>query len=204
MSSQPEFRYRLLVLGASTGGLRALETLLRGLPADFPLPLLAVQHLPAGVESGMADLLDARSAIRVKEADDLEPLVPGVLCLAPPDYHLLVERAGTLALATDPPVNFARPSVDVLFESAALAFGPGVIGVLLTGAGGDGGLGLKRIQEQGGFTIVQDPAEAECAAMPGAALAAFRPDQVLPLLEISGLVSKLAYTPMTDCDPDHA
>jgi two-component system chemotaxis response regulator CheB len=204
----PAEPFRLVVIGASTGGLQALKVLLAGLPAEFPLPLLAVQHLQAGVASGLARVLAAQARIRVKEADDLEPLAAGVLYLAPPDYHLLVERAGTLALSTDPAPAFARPSVDVLFESAAEAYGPGVIGVLLTGAGDDGSRGLRRIRERGGVTIVQDPREAAAAAMPSAAIAAQVPDHVVYLVEIPPLLGRLVgippAPPRSDRDPDHA
>lgn len=166
--------------------------LLGGLPADFQLPLLIVHHLCADSGSGLAAMLDAHCAIRVKEADEGEALLPGTAYLAPPNYHLLVERDGSLALSVDMPVNFARPSVDVLFESAASAFGPALIGIILTGAGSDGAKGLKRIKERGGMAIVQDPADAEADSMPRSATAAVKADHILPLKEIGGLLCSLA------------
>lgn len=174
------------------GGVEALRDLLGGLPSDFPLPLLIVHHLSADSGSNLASMLDAHCAIRVKEADDEEAITSGIAYLAPPNYHMLLERDGTLALSVDLPVNFARPSVDVLFESAAYAFGPALIGVILTGAGSDGAKGLKLIKDKGGLAIVQDPAEAEADSMPRSALAAVEADHVLPLQEICGLLCSLA------------
>jgi two-component system chemotaxis response regulator CheB len=184
-------RYGAVAAGASMGGVEALATLLGGLPADFPLPILIVHHVAPDPPSGLACLLDAHCSIRVKEADEGERPAAGTAYLAPPNYHLLVERDGSLALSVDPPVNFARPSVDVLFESAADAYGPGLIGIILTGAGTDGANGLKTIRNRGGMTIVQDPAEAEADSMPRSALAAVRVDHVLPLKEICELIRSL-------------
>jgi two-component system chemotaxis response regulator CheB len=131
-------QFRAVVIGVSTGGVTALKRLLGGLPADFPVPVLIVAHIMPESDDGLAVLLDSLCAIRVKEADEQESMLPGVVYLAPANYHLLVERGGVLALSIDPPVCFARPSVDVLFESAAEAFGSELIGVILTGAGFDG------------------------------------------------------------------
>jgi len=174
------------------GGVEALRDLLGALPIDFPLPLLIVHHMSADSGSNLARMLDAHCKIRVKEADEEEAITPGIAYLAPPNYHMLVERDGTLALSVDMPVNFARPSVDVLFESAAYAFGPALIGVILTGAGSDGAKGLKLIKDRGGLAIVQDPADAEADSMPRSALAAVEVDHVLPLQEICGLLCSLA------------
>jgi two-component system chemotaxis response regulator CheB len=172
--------------------MRALKLLLGQLPADFPLPLLVVQHISPDAGDGLARLLDDLCAIRVKEADEREAAVPATAYLAPPNYHLLVEKDGILALSADPPVSHARPSIDVLFESAAEVFGPELIGVVLTGANFDGSQGLKAIKQKGGVAIVQDPADAAAQQMPLSALAATEVDYVLALDEIAPLLKKLA------------
>lgn len=183
---------KAVVIGVSTGGVAALKQLLPALPADFPIPILVVSHLTPTSDDGLAVLLNSFSSIRVKEADEEEALSPGTVYLAPANYHLLVERKGCLSLSIDPPVNFARPSVDVLFESAAEIFGPALIGVVLTGAGSDGSKGLLTIRQRGGITVVQDPADAEMDSMPKQALALLSPDYLIPLQELPGLLIKLA------------
>jgi two-component system, chemotaxis family, protein-glutamate methylesterase/glutaminase len=187
-------RYRLVVVGCSWGGLEALSVLLADLPADFRLPVVVVQHRTRHPSSVLLHLLAAKSALPVVEADDKEELAGGRVYLAPADYHLLVED-GSLALSVDELVRFSRPSVDVLFESAADAYGAGVIGVVLTGANDDGAAGLLRIHRHGGFGIVQDPETAERPEMPAAAIAAGGADRVAPLEEIGRLLAELARTP---------
>jgi two-component system chemotaxis response regulator CheB len=186
--------YRAIAAGVSMGGVEALRVLLGGLPADFPLPLLIVHHISPDSGSDMASFHDSCCALRVKEADEEEAIIPGTAYLAPANYHLLVERDGHLMLSTDLPVNFARPSIDVLFESAAYAFGSALIGIVLTGGGTDGSKGLKTIQDHGGLVIVQDPEDAEMEFMPRHALAAVKADYVLPLREISPLLCRLTGT----------
>jgi two-component system chemotaxis response regulator CheB len=181
-----------VVIGVSSGGVRALKILLGALPADFPLPVMVVQHISPDAGNGMAKLLNDWSAIHVKEADEQEEILPATVYLAPPNYHLLVEREGRLSLSADPPVSFARPSVDVLFESAAEVYGRGLIGVVLTGANFDGARGAKAIKARGGRVVVQDPADAEAPQMPAAALAAVPADHVLPLADIAPLLQRLA------------
>lgn len=185
-------QYGAVVLGVSLGGVEALGLLLGDLPGDFPLPLLVVHHISPDAGSDMAQLLGRHCALQVKEADEEELAAPGTVYLAPANYHLLVERDGRLALSIDPPVNFARPSVDVLFDSAADAFGAALIGIVLTGAGSDGSRGLAKIKGMGGVVIVQDPADAAADPMPRSALAAVRADYVLPLREIAPLLCRLA------------
>ena len=180
-----------IVIGVSMGGLEALKRLLQPLPANFPIPILIVQHMAPESGNGLATLLDACCTIRVKEADADEKPAPGRVYLAPANYHLLVEPDGRLGLSIDPPVNFARPSVDVLFETAAEAFGAHLLGVLLTGAGSDGSRGLKIIQERGGSTLVQDPTEAIADSMPRSALALMNPDAVLPIKELTAYLMSL-------------
>lgn len=185
-------KYRAVAIGVSSGGLQALSLLLGRMPADLPLALLIVQHLGADSGDGFARLLDHRCALHVKEADEGEMIRPGVAYLAPPNYHLLVENDGALALSVDPPVSYARPSVDVLFETAAMAFGEQLIGIVLTGANADGSRGLKAIHEHGGLTVVQDPAEADSSPMPLAALAATPVHHVLALAQIANLLLELS------------
>lgn len=185
-------KYCAVAAGVSMGGVEALRVLLGGLPQGFALPVLIVHHISPDAGSELAKLLDTHCSISVKEADEGEVLAPGTAYLAPPNYHLLVERGGTLALSVDLPVNFARPSVDVLFESAAAAFGPGLIGIILTGAGSDGAKGLRVIKDKGGLVIIQDPAEAEAESMPKCAMAAVQADHVLPLKEIPRLLCALS------------
>lgn len=173
----------LVVIGASRGGLRALEAVLGALPAGFGPPVAIVQHRDKTAPETLAELLQRRSPRPVVEAEDKQPIRPGHVYLAPADYHLLVD-AGHFALSTEPPVHHARPSVDVLFESAAEAYRERVTGVVLTGASTDGAEGLAAIKRHGGLTVAQDPATAEAPAMPEAAIAAGAADHVLPLAEI--------------------
>jgi len=184
--------FRAVVIGVSTGGVQALKKLLGPLPAEFTLPILIVQHIGPDAGSGLARLLDEYCVLRVKEADEQDEILPGTVYLAPANYHLLVERDGCLALSADPCVSFARPSVDVLFESAAEVFGPQLIGIVLTGANSDGSRGLKSIKQHGGIAIVQDPAGAEARQMPQAALAATRVDHVVDLDGMAALLQQLA------------
>lgn len=182
--------FELVVIGTSAGGLTALETLLSGLPADFPLPLVLVQH--RSVDSGemLGTLLRRHCLLPVREPQDKEPMLPGRVYLAPPDYHLLVE-AGGFALSTDRPVRYARPSIDVLFESAADAYGAGVIGIVLTGANSDGARGAERIKARGGVVMVQEPTTAECPIMPRATLDRVTVDRVASLEEIAADLVRL-------------
>jgi two-component system chemotaxis response regulator CheB len=175
---------QIIVVGMSAGGLKALETLLGALPSSFPLPIVAVQHRSRESDR-LSSVISARVTLPVHEAEDKDPIeVPGVY-IAPADYHLLLEP-GSFALSTDEPVSFSRPSIDVLFESAADAYGDGVIGVLLSGANHDGARGLVRIRAVGGASIVQDPRTADHPEMPSAAIALGAVDRVLPLREIAG------------------
>ena len=187
----PRPALRAVALGVSTGGLDVLKQLLGALPASFPVPILVVQHLSPDGESTLASLLNDQCALLVKEADPDEQPLPGSVYLAPANYHLQVEPDGRLSLSTEAPVNFARPSVDVLFDTAASAHGPALAGVVLTGAGSDGSWGLRRIKEHGGIAIVQDPGDAVCPAMPRAAISAVEPDHVVALADLPGLLVRL-------------
>jgi two-component system chemotaxis response regulator CheB len=174
---------RVVVVGTSLGGLAALTQLLRAMPKEFALPMAIVQHRARTEDDALERLLAAQTSLRLCEANDKDPLEAGRIYVAPADYHLLVEPA-SIALSTAPPRNFARPSIDLLFESAADAHGSGVIAVLLTGSNHDGAMGSRCVKEHGGTVFVEDPATAQSAAMPAAALAATRVDAVLPLPEL--------------------
>jgi two-component system chemotaxis response regulator CheB len=180
--------FDVVVIGASWGGLRALERILGGLPADFPTPIVVAQHRDDDADDALLqNLLNRHTAMRVIDADDKAELVPGTVLLSPPGYHVLV-TAGYVDLTVDEPVQFARPSIDVLFESAAEEYGSGTLGVLLTGANSDGAAGLAEIARRGGYTVVQDPESAERPEMPRAALAAVKPDAIVTLDEIPSLL----------------
>jgi two-component system chemotaxis response regulator CheB len=160
-----------------------LQTLLSGLPDDFPVPVVIAQHRGKDTEIGLCDFLARSSRLPVSEPEDKESIVPGRAYLAPRDYHLLVEK-GTFALSTDPPVGFARPSIDVLFESVADEYKEHTIGIVLTGANRDGASGLAAIKLRGGLTLVEDPASAACREMPDAAIAGTGVDHILSLDDI--------------------
>jgi two-component system chemotaxis response regulator CheB len=180
--------YELIVIGTSWGGLQALSQLLGGLRDDVHPPIVIAQHRWAESEAPvLGRLLQDHTRRVVRDPDDKTPLERDHVYVGPPDYHVLVEN-GHLALSTDAPVNFARPSIDVLFDSAADAYGDRTIGIVLTGANSDGAKGLARIKDRGGVAIVQDPATSEKRAMPDAALAATVADAVLPLEEIPAFV----------------
>lgn len=187
-------RYELIVIGASWGGLRAVSEVIEALPEGFDVPVVLAQHRrDPGV--GMASLLATRTRLQVEDVEDKQPIERGHIYLAPANYHLLIQP-GWFSLSTDERVNFARPSIDVLFESAAQAYGDRVIGVILTGANEDGAAGLARVKELGGVAVIQDPSSAERHEMPGAALAAIAAaDAVLPLEEIGPFLYGLVVEP---------
>lgn len=183
---------QIIVVGASAGGMRALEAVLGGLPRGFSIPIVAVQHRARESSDAYAEVLGKSTALPVHEVQDDDPLrAPGVY-LAPPDYHVLIEP-GRMVLSIDDPVSYSRPSIDVLFESAADVYGARVCAVVLTGANADGAKGLLRVKQAGGYAIVQDPHTAESPEMPAAAIAHAPVDRVLPLEEIAGeIVRRLA------------
>ena len=180
----------IVVVGTSLGGLAALKLVLGGLPAGFPLPVAVVQHRSAE-ESLLAALLQGHCALPVAEANDKDRIIAGRVYLAPADYHLLVD-VGHFALSTDARVCYARPSIDVLFESAADVYRDRVIGVILTGASSDGALGAARIKKLGGRVVAQDPATAESPVMPRAAINAGVVSEVLLLSDIALYLSRAA------------
>jgi two-component system chemotaxis response regulator CheB len=179
----PQFRHNadLVAIGASAGGSDALFALLKDLPVPYPVPVVTVLHLPEGHESQLAEVFGRRLDRPVQEAQAHAPVEPGVLYFAPPGYHLVVDNDRTFSLSCDPPVLYSRPSIDVLLESVADAYGERAVAMVLTGANADGAQGLLRVKQAGGLALVQDPAEAPYPAMPQAAIDAARPDYVLPL-----------------------
>jgi two-component system chemotaxis response regulator CheB len=180
-----ERRAEAVVIGASAGALEALSVILPALPADIKLPLIVVVHLPPDRRSMLADLLQAKCRIPVREAEDKEPISGGTVYFAPPDYHLLIETDKCLSLSSDEPVLFSRPSIDVLFESAADAYGPALIGIVLSGANNDGAKGMSAIVEAGGIAIVQSPDSAFASTMPEAAIEMSPRAQVMSLEAIA-------------------
>jgi two-component system, chemotaxis family, protein-glutamate methylesterase/glutaminase len=183
--------YDVICIGASWGGLRAIGRLLADIPESVEQPIVIAQHRgPDARDGALAELLARHTSRSVVDVDDKAPIERGGVYIAPPDYHLLIER-GSFALSVDERVHHARPSIDVLFESAADAYGGGVIGVILTGANEDGAAGLARIKARGGVAVIQDPAGAERRAMPDAAIAATVADAVLPLAAIGSFIHGL-------------
>ena len=180
-----------VVMGASAGGVDALAVLLPALPASFRPALLIVQHLPRERPSLLVDIFRRRCAVPVREAEDKEPVEPGTVYFAPPDYHMLVEKSRQIALSTDEPLNYSRPSIDVLFESAADAYGERLLGIILTGANDDGAEGLNAVYRAGGLTVVQQPDSAAVPLMVVSALQRCPADFVLPLNEIAALLRRL-------------
>lgn len=176
---------RAVVIGASAGGVQALLALLPELAVDCPFPILVVLHVPADRSNVLAPLFGARCSLTVKEAEDKEPARPGVVYFAPSDYHLLVEADGYLALSSDEAVNYSRPSIDVLFESAADAYGPGLTAVILTGANEDGARGLEAVIAAGGVALIEEPSTAYARTMPEAARNACASAVVMPLERIA-------------------
>ncbi|MDP1567889.1 MAG: chemotaxis protein CheB [Polaromonas sp.] len=186
-----------VVVGASAGGVFALLTLLSGLPKGFALPIVAVLHLPKERDSRLADVFQQRLGMRVHEAADKEAIAPSTLYFAGSGYHLSIEMDRTFSLSCEEPVNYSRPSIDVLMESAADAYGPNLAGVLLTGANFDGAAGLARIKQRGGLTAVQDPAEAQVPTMPQAAIRRLKPNLILTLDGIRQLLIQLDHNHAT-------
>ena len=184
-------RIEAVVIGASAGGVEALVALLPALPDDFALPVFCILHLPGDRESRLAELFDDRLPLPVREATDKESIAPGTVYFAGSNYHLSVEKDRTFSLSCEPPIHFARPAIDVLMESAADAYGPGLAGILLTGANNDGADGMAQIRACGGFTVVQDPEDAQVPTMPRRAIDVCQPNLILPLPRICTLLPML-------------
>lgn len=179
-----------VVVGASAGAVEALTVLLPPLPRDFPVSVVVLVHVPNHVPSLLVELFAARCALPVREPVDKEPVGAGTIWFAPPNYHLLIERDRSFALSIDAPVNFSRPSIDVLFESAADAYGPSLLAMVLTGASRDGAAGALRVRRSGGLVAVQDPSTAEAPMLPSIALSQASPQWVGSLPELSALLMR--------------
>ncbi len=177
--------FDVVALAASAGGLTALSSVLADLPAGFPAGILVVQHLDPRHRSLMADILNRRTRLEVKQAEDGDHLTPGRVYIAPPNRHLLLNGDGSLSLTQTELVHFVRPSADLLFESVAASYKDRSIAVVLSGSGGDGSMGVKAIKKMGGTVLAQDQRTSEFFGMPGAAIDSGSVDFVLPLEEIA-------------------
>ncbi len=173
----------MIVIGGSLGGMRAVRALLAALPPGLEVPIAVVLHRQKESDESLVEVLAQYSALPVHEVLDKDPIIPGRVVVAPPDYHLLVD-GDCFSLSIDPSVNFARPSIDVLFESAADCYGPGLVGVVLSGANQDGALGVAAIEKAGGKVVIEDPTTTECSVMPASAIRAARAPHILPLRDI--------------------
>jgi two-component system chemotaxis response regulator CheB len=187
----PSDRIDAVVIGASAGGIEALSILLPALPERLRAAVLIVLHLPRERPSLLVELFQPKCAVPVQEAQDKEPIARGTVYFAPPDYHLLVDDGPQLALSADEPVHYSRPSIDVLFESAALWYRHRLLGIILTGANEDGAAGLAAVHQSGGTTVVQQPETAHASVMVESALKRSPVDLVLTLEEIAGLLRTL-------------
>jgi len=187
----PGRSYKAVVIGVSAGGLRAMEAILPHLPAEYDLAVLIVQHRAKTSDDFLYNYFDNLCALNVMEAADKMKIKAGNIYFAPPDFHMLVEMDKSLSLSVDPAVNFSRPSVDVLFETAAESYGEQLVGVVLTGSNSDGAKGLARIKDLGGTSIIQDPETAEVAMMPQAAIQEVGGDYIIPLPSIGKLLASL-------------
>ncbi|HVX19527.1 MAG TPA: chemotaxis protein CheB [Acidimicrobiales bacterium] len=183
--------FEVVAIGSSAGGVVALTRVVKDLPATFPAPILVVQHLDPRHETVIAEILAKRTSLHVQLAAEGETTSPGTVYIAPPNRHLLVGANRTLMLSDAEMVHFVRPSVDLLFESVAAAYAERVVGVILTGSGTDGAMGVEAVKERGGTVIVQDPESAEFSGMPQAALATGAVDFVLGLEEIPSALHAL-------------
>ena len=182
--------YDLVAIGSSWGGLYAVTTILEGLPGDFPAAIAVAQHQTPNSDQAFVNYLRPRSRLPVWEVEDKQPIAPGNVFVGPPDYHLMIDE-DHFTLSIDERVQYSRPSIDVLFESAADVYRNRLIAVVLTGANADGAEGIERVRARGGVTVVQDPATAMRKEMPSAAIATGKVDRVLPLNEIPAFLTQL-------------
>jgi two-component system, chemotaxis family, protein-glutamate methylesterase/glutaminase len=184
-----------VVIGASAGALEALSVILPALPAGFGLPVIVVVHVPPNKRSMLAELFNAKCRIPVREAEDKEPISRGTVYFAPPDYHLLIETEKSLSLSSDEPVLFSRPSIDVLFESAADAYGSALIAIILTGANQDGAKGMSAVAGAGGIALVQNPDGAFASTMPEAAIKMCPGARIMSLDAIAAYLQEVGIRP---------
>lgn len=182
---------KAIVIGTSYGGLEALKAIIPHLPKEFSLAVIVVLHIGNNKNQSFVNYLDEKSHIKVKEADEREEIKAGTVYFAPPNYHLLIEDDSTITLSVDSKINHSRPSIDVLFETAAWHYKNQLIGILLTGLNNDGAFGLNEIQKFGGITIVENPRTATATIMPASAIKIMKPDFILHLNQISKKISEL-------------
>jgi len=190
-ATKSSVKFEAIVAGVSAGGYAVLNQILPALKKDFPVPLIIVRHMHPNSSDYLISELDKKCALSVKQADEKEEISAGYIYFAAPNYHLLIERDRTFSLSVSEYINYARPSIDVLFESASEVYGNKIIGIILTGANNDGSNGMKTIKEHGGVTIVQDPDNAEMEMMPKSAIEATTIDYIVPANEIASLLTKL-------------
>lgn len=171
--------YQLIVIGISAGGINFMNKLLSNLSSNFTIPIVVIQHVSDNSKGSWVKMLNEQSPLTIKEADEKEKITEGTIYFAPANYHLLIEQNKTFTLTLEDKVNYARPSIDVTFETAADCFRENLIGIIGTGANADGAKGLKKIKHTGGHTIVEDPSQAETPSMPEAAIKATQPDLIL-------------------------
>lgn len=188
----PTTAFDIVVLASSAGGLKALDALLSALPADFPLPIAVVQHLSPNYPSQIAEILNHKTHLRVRQTEEGDRIEPGMVHVAPPNHHLLIHGDGTLSLSQTELVHFVRPSADRLFESAAASYRERAIAVVLTGTGKDGAMGVTAIHKMGGVVIVQDPETAQFSGMPEAAIETGCVDSIMDLQTIAATLIELA------------
>ena len=193
-------RIEAVVIGASAGGIEALSVLLPALPQNLRAPVFIVLHLPRERPSLLVEIFERRCALRVKEAEDKEPIAAGTVYFAPPDYHLLIEANGLLALSADEPVHYSRPSIDVLFQSAADVYTEKLLGIILSGGSEDGADGLQAVHAAGGVTVVQQPEDALVPYMVRSALQRAPADFVVTLAELARLLAEM---PLPTARPGH-
>jgi two-component system chemotaxis response regulator CheB len=183
--------YEVIVIGASAGGVVAVQTILSHLTSEMQIPMVVVQHRSRINRAELGSVYSVPDGRKIVEVEDKMPLTKGLIYFATPDYHLLIEKDRSISLSQDELVHYSRPSIDVAFSSTALRFGPRTVGILLTGANRDGAAGLRDIQQVGGLTVVQDPQEAVSDTMPKAALAIMQPSRILRIAEIGRFLNQL-------------
>jgi two-component system, chemotaxis family, protein-glutamate methylesterase/glutaminase len=184
---------RIVLIGCSSGGLAALASIAGNLQGDYPFPLIVVQHRAHDEKMLLEEILQTKTMLRVKQADEKENIENGNIYLAPPGYHLLIEKDLTFSLASDEPVNYSRPSIDVTLQSGAIACGKKVVSIILTGANSDGAKGIEAVKRAGGITIAEDPSTATFPYMPRAAIATGKVDHVMSIKDIGNYLSELGW-----------
>jgi len=185
---------KLLVIGGSAGSLQVILSLLAVIGEDFPMPVLIVLHRNGGFESNLEELFSLRTNLPIREVEEKDQLRAGTIYLWPADHHVLLEKDHSFSLDYSERVHFSRPSIDVIFRSAADIFGPGLVCLLLSGANADGTEGMQYVQEKGGLTIVQDPATADVPYMPQQAISRMKVDFIIPTDEIPGFIHGLGHS----------